>query len=161
MQVHQGNPSLYVTFAGFILVALNSTSGYIMSLPLGPRTSSGKSSRELPRIPVRHEAKSGVIDLLVLRTTHFDNKGEIKPPDEGADVSWSWMTFWSYTGPGFLIAIAYLDPGNLEADLQAGAYTKYQLTWVLFLVTIIGLILQAMGARIGIVTGKHLAELCR
>ena len=132
-----------------------------MSFPLGPRKSKGNRPSDPIRVlPVRDEAKTGLIDLLILRT-HFENKGEIKTADEPVDKSWSWMTFWSYTGPGFLIAIAYLDPGNLEADLQAGAYTKYQLTWVLLASTIIGLLLQAMGARIGIVTGKHLAELCR
>lgn len=40
---------------------------------------------------------------------------------EGADESWSWATFFSYAGPGFLVAIAYLDPGNLEANLQVVA----------------------------------------
>lgn len=39
----------------------------------------------------------------------------------------SWRTLLSYTGPGFLMCIAYLDPGNLEADLQVGAYTGYSL----------------------------------
>ena len=52
------------------------------------------------------------------------------------------------------MSIAYLDPGNLESDLQAGAYTGYQLIWVLLLATIGGLLLQILGARLGIVTGK-------
>eukprot|EP01041_Mallomonas_annulata_P004519 gene4519-8976_t len=131
-----------------------------MSLPLGPVKKS-RPVKEPPIImPARAQGRTGLTDLMILRSS-LDNVGEIKTKDEPADVAWSWMTFWSYTGPGFLIAIAYLDPGNLEADLQAGAYTKYQLTWVFFITTIIGLFLQAMGARIGIVTGKHLAELCR
>jgi hypothetical protein len=46
----------------------------------------------------------------------------------GLPQSWfSWRTLMSYTGPGFLMCIAYLDPGNLEADLQVGAYTQYSL----------------------------------
>ena len=45
--------------------------------------------------------------------------------------------------------------------MQAGAYTKYHLTWVLFGTCLIGLVLQGMAARVGIVTGKHLAQLCR
>ena len=59
------------------------------------------------------------------------------------------------------MSIAYLDPGNLESDLQAGAYTGYQLIWVLFWSTIIGLILQVLAARLGTVTGHHLAQHCR
>jgi hypothetical protein len=58
-------------------------------------------------------------DNIPIRYYRFlDNKGEIKPHHEGADESWSWATFFSYAGPGFLVAIAYLDPGNLEANLQ-------------------------------------------
>ena len=45
-------------------------------------------------------------------------------------------------GPGWLMSIAYLDPGNLESDLQAGAYTGYRLLWVLFWSTVLGLLLQ-------------------
>jgi len=42
----------------------------------------------------------------------------------------SWKTLWRYMGPGWLMSLAYLDPGNLEADLQAGAFSGYQLLWV-------------------------------
>ena len=50
---------------------------------------------------------------------------------------------------------------SLLGLLQAGAYTKYQLVWVLLGTVMIGLILQGMAARVGIVTGKHLSQLCR
>ncbi|CAI7904315.1 unnamed protein product [Closterium sp. NIES-54] len=59
------------------------------------------------------------------------------------------------------MSIAYLDPGNLESDLQAGAQTGYALLWILFWSTALGLLLQAIAARVGVVTGCHLAELCR
>jgi NRAMP (natural resistance-associated macrophage protein)-like metal ion transporter len=59
------------------------------------------------------------------------------------------------------MSIAYLDPGNLEADLQSGAYTGYQLLWMLFWATIAGLLLQILAARLGVVTGKNLAQMCR
>eukprot|EP00937_MAST-01D_sp_MAST-1D-sp2_P001356 g1356.t1 len=72
-----------------------------------------------------------------------------------------WRTLWAYTGPGWLMSMAYLDPGNLESDLQAGAYAGYQLLWVLFWSTAFGLVLQVMAARLGVVTGKNLAECCR
>ena len=69
--------------------------------------------------------------------------------------------FFKYTGPGWLMSLAYLDPGNLEADLQAGAYTGYQLLWILLLAHIIGFVMQILAARLGAVSGKHLAEVCR
>jgi hypothetical protein len=58
---------------------------------------------------------------------------------------------------GWLMSLAYLDPGNLEADLQQGAYTNYTLVWVLFWSTVIGLILQELSSRLGTATGKDLA----
>ena len=69
--------------------------------------------------------------------------------------------FLKYTGPGWLMSLAYLDPGNLEADLQAGAYTGYQLLWLLLGAHVIGYVMQILAARLGTVSGKHLAEICR
>merc|ERR1740130_779837 len=59
------------------------------------------------------------------------------------------------------MSMAYLDPGNLESDLQAGAYGGYSLLWVLLWSTVMGLVLQVLAARLGVVTGMHLAEHCR
>lgn len=69
--------------------------------------------------------------------------------------------FFKYAGPGWLMSLAYLDPGNLEADLQAGAYTGFQLLCILFLAHVIGFVMQVLAARLGTVSGKHLAEHCR
>lgn len=76
-------------------------------------------------------------------------------------VKFSWRRLWQYTGPGWLMSIAYLDPGNLESDLQAGAIGGYDLIWVLFWATVLGWCLQTLAARLGCVTGRHLAQLCR
>lgn len=59
------------------------------------------------------------------------------------------------------MSIAFLDPGNLEGDLQAGAIAGYSLLWLLFWATAMGLLIQLLSARLGVVTGRHLAELCR
>ena len=73
----------------------------------------------------------------------------------------NWKTLWAFIGPGWLMSIAYLDPGNLESDLQAGAYGGFDLIWVLFVATVVGLVLQILAARLGVVTGRNLAEMCR
>nr|GLL19398.1 metal transporter Nramp3-like [Ipomoea trifida] len=73
----------------------------------------------------------------------------------------SWKKLWLFTGPGFLMSIAFLDPGNLEGDLQAGAIAGYSLLWLLFWATAMGLLVQLLSARLGVATGRHLAELCR
>ena len=58
----------------------------------------------------------------------------------------------------FLVSIAYLDPGNIESDMQSGAIAEYSLLWVLLWATVLGMVLQRLSARIGVVSGKHLAE---
>jgi len=83
------------------------------------------------------------------------------PVDLDSSTRFSWRKLWSFTGPGFLMSIAYLDPGNLESDLQAGAIAGYNLIWVLFWATFIGLIFQILAMRLGVITGKDLAQICR
>ncbi|KAI8146212.1 natural resistance-associated macrophage protein-domain-containing protein [Fennellomyces sp. T-0311] len=91
----------------------------------------------------------------------IDVKGQIDtgPPDENGAFSWSKLLH--YTGPGWLMSIAYLDPGNLESDLQSGAIAGYKLLWLLFWAHAAGLMIQILSARLGVVTGKHLAVLIR
>uniref|UniRef100_A0A0E0LEM4 Metal transporter n=1 Tax=Oryza punctata TaxID=4537 RepID=A0A0E0LEM4_ORYPU len=73
----------------------------------------------------------------------------------------SWKNLFSYIGPGFLVSIAYIDPGNFETDLQAGAQYKYELLWIILIASCAALIIQSLAARLGVVTGKHLSEHCR
>ncbi|XP_030545189.2 metal transporter Nramp5-like [Rhodamnia argentea] len=72
-----------------------------------------------------------------------------------------WRKFLSFVGPGFLVSLAYLDPGNLETDLRAGANHGYQLLWVILIGLIFALIIQSLAANLGVSTGKHLSELCK
>ena len=58
------------------------------------------------------------------------------------------------------MSIAYLDPGNIQSDLQSGTVAEYKLLWVLMWSTFLGLLMQRLAARLGVVTGLHLAELC-
>lgn len=82
-----------------------------------------------------------------------ENWGRVPP--------FSWKKLWLFTGPGFLMSIAFLDPGNLEGDLQSGAIAGYSLLWLVMWATAMGLLIQLLSARLGVATGKHLAELCR
>ena len=81
--------------------------------------------------------------------------------DRNAVFQFSFRRLLVFLGPGFLMSIAYLDPGNLESDIQAGSTAGYSLLWLLLLSTILGLILQTRTVNLGVVTGKHLAEHCR
>ncbi|XAR58149.1 hypothetical protein NMG60_11026550 [Bertholletia excelsa] len=72
-----------------------------------------------------------------------------------------WKKFMGYVGPGVLVSVAYLDPGNLETDLQAGADDKYELLWIVLLGLTFALIIQSRSANLGVATGKHLSEHCK
>ncbi|KAE8719581.1 Metal transporter Nramp1 [Hibiscus syriacus] len=72
-----------------------------------------------------------------------------------------WRKFLSFVGPGFLVSLAYLDPGNLETDLQAGASHGFELLWVVLIGLVFALIIQSLAANLGVSTGKHLSELCK
>ncbi|XP_004560317.1 natural resistance-associated macrophage protein 2 [Maylandia zebra] len=91
-------------------------------------------------------------------STYLDEK--VPVPEEDGERWISLRKLWAFTGPGFLMSIAYLDPGNIESDLQSGAKAGFKLLWVLLGATIVGLLLQRLAARLGVVTGMHLAEVC-
>src|SRR3954470_24152209 len=66
-----------------------------------------------------------------------------------------------WVGPGFLVSVGYMDPGNWATDLAGGAQYKYNLMWVVGLSSFMAIFLQVCSARLGIVTGKDLAQACR
>ncbi|XP_071537627.1 natural resistance-associated macrophage protein 2 isoform X1 [Panulirus ornatus] len=90
--------------------------------------------------------------------TYFTEQ-KVKIPKSEHEM-FSFRKLWAFTGPGFLMSIAYLDPGNIESDLQSGAAANYKLLWILMWATILGLVMQRLSARLGTVTGLHLAEVC-
>ncbi len=72
--------------------------------------------------------------------------------------------FWAYlafVGPAVVASIAYMDPGNFSTNIQAGAKYGYTLLWVVLLANLIAMLFQALSAKLGIVTGRNLAEVCR
>ncbi|XP_066882969.1 natural resistance-associated macrophage protein 1 isoform X2 [Kogia breviceps] len=89
--------------------------------------------------------------------TYLSKKIPIPDAEPGA---FSLRKLWAFTGPGFLMSIAFLDPGNIESDLQAGAVAGFKLLWVLLWATVLGLLCQRLAARLGVVTGKDLGEVC-
>ena len=70
-------------------------------------------------------------------------------------------TALAFGGPAVIASIAYMDPGNFATNIQAGAKYGYGLLWVVLLANIIAMLFQALSAKLGIVTGRNLAELCR
>lgn len=66
-----------------------------------------------------------------------------------------------FAGPAVIASIAYMDPGNYATNIQAGAGYGYTLLWVVVMANLIAMLFQALSARLGIVTGRNLAEMCR
>jgi len=72
-----------------------------------------------------------------------------------------WRSRLVFAGPAIIASVAYMDPGNYATNIQAGAGYGYKLLWIVLLANLIAMLFQALSARLGIVTGKNLAELSR
>ena len=72
-----------------------------------------------------------------------------------------WRKLWAFSGPGFVVAVGYMDPGNWATDLAGGSRFAYRLIFVLMLSNLTAVLLQTLAARLGIVTQRDLAQACR
>ena len=72
-----------------------------------------------------------------------------------------WRQYRAFAGPALLVSVGYMDPGNWATDLEGGASYKYGLLWVVALSSLMAIVLQVCSARLGIVTGKDLAQASR
>src|SRR5215475_1802449 len=73
----------------------------------------------------------------------------------------SWLRkVFAFAGPGYLVAVGYMDPGNWATDLQGGSQFGYTLLSVILLSNLMAMLLQALSAKLGIVTGRDLAQAC-
>src|SRR6266513_4116576 len=70
-------------------------------------------------------------------------------------------TLLPFAGPAVIASVAYMDPGNFATNIQAGARYGYGLLWVVLLANLVAMLFQALSAKLGIVTGRNLAEMCR
>src|ERR1700728_2465671 len=72
-----------------------------------------------------------------------------------------WKHWRAFVGPAILVSVGYMDPGNWGTDLAAGAQYKYGLLWVVGLASLMAIFMQVISSRLGVVTGKDLAQCCR
>ena len=91
--------------------------------------------------------------------------GPASLPEVHGSVHTAWPTafrrMFAFAGPAYLVSVGYMDPGNWATDLEGGARFGYQLLWVLVLSNAMAILLQTLSARLGIVTGRDLAQACR
>ena len=78
------------------------------------------------------------------------------PPNAGF-----WRKLLAYAGPGFLVAVGYMDPGNWATDLAGGAKFGYTLLSVVMISNLMAILLQHLSVKLGVVTGRDLAQACR
>src|SRR5664279_3707520 len=84
--------------------------------------------------------------------------GTVNVPDNEAGF---WQHWKAFVGPALLVSVGYMDPGNWGTDLMGGAQFKYDLLWVVGLASLMAIFMQVIAARLGVVTGKDLAQCCR
>ena len=72
-----------------------------------------------------------------------------------------WRKLLAFSGPGYLVAVGYMDPGNWATDLEGGSKFGYSLLSVIFISNLMAILLQSLCAKLGIVTGRDLAQACR
>ncbi len=97
---------------------------------------------------------SAISGHLSLENVH----GSIEVPHHQASF---WEQWRAFVGPAILVSVGYMDPGNWGTDLQGGAQFKYGLLWVVGLASLMAIFMQVISARLGVVTGKDLAQCCR
>jgi manganese transport protein len=86
-------------------------------------------------------------------------------PEVHESVATSHPRFWkrllAFAGPAYLVSVGYMDPGNWATDLEGGARFGYRLLWVLVLSNLMALLLQTLSSRLGVISGRDLAQACR
>ena len=103
-------------------------------------------------------AQDTTADAITTQVSLEGIHGTIEVPHSNARF---WVQWRAFIGPAILVSVGYMDPGNWGTDLAAGAQYKYGLLWVVGLASLMAIFMQVISARLGVVTGKDLAQCCR
>jgi manganese transport protein len=99
----------------------------------------------------------------MLQDRSLDHRGYSLPEvHESVDIEHAgfWKRLLAFSGPAYLVSVGYMDPGNWATDIEGGARFGYRLLWVLVVSNLMALLLQTLSSRLGIVTGRDLAQAC-
>jgi manganese transport protein len=99
----------------------------------------------------------------MLQDRSLDHRGYSLPEvHESVDIKQAgfWKRLLAFSGPAYLVSVGYMDPGNWATDIEGGARFGYRLLWVLVVSNLMALLLQTLSSRLGIVTGRDLAQAC-
>ncbi|KAK1970734.1 metal ion transporter metal ion transporter [Colletotrichum sublineola] len=104
----------------------------------------------------------GPLSLLPGPTSPYPVDGHRKQRPKWATRQWDHLvTFAKFLGPGFMIAVAYIDPGNYATDIAAGASYHFDLLFIVLLSNVVAIFLQSLAIKLGTITGLDLATACR
>lgn len=95
------------------------------------------------------------------RASHPSLEGVHGTVEVPAPQAGFWQKWRAFMGPAILVSVGYMDPGNWGTDLAGGAQFKYGLLWVVGLASLMAIFMQVIAAKLGVVTGKDLAQCCR
>ena len=100
------------------------------------------------------------------RVSRLDDEFEPSLPEVNSTIHVPQAGIWfrrlfAFLGPGYMVSVGYMDPGNLATDLAGGASFGYTLLFVIMLSNLMAILLQALSARLGIATDRDLAQACR
>ena len=102
------------------------------------------------------------LDNTTLPNLHFQSKSlEEVHSSVSTQHPKLWKRIFAFAGPAYLVSVGYMDPGNWATDLEGGSRFGYALVWVILMSNMMAVLLQTLAARLGIVTGKDLAQACR
>jgi manganese transport protein len=104
------------------------------------------------------DPRTSAPDLVTRSTVSLPEVYKSIPIPAGAGF---WRKLLAFAGPGYLVAVGYMDPGNWATDLAGGARYGYQLLSVIAISNFMAILLQALAARLGIASGRDLAQACR
>jgi manganese transport protein len=108
---------------------------------------------------MRLEGGTGQLAIPAVGTPSLEGlHGTVPVPAANAGF---WRQCRAFAGPAFLVSVGYMDPGNWGTDLKAGAVYRYELLWVVAIASVMAIVMQILAARLGVVTGKDLAQACR
>ncbi len=95
------------------------------------------------------------------RVNHLSLEGMHSTVEVPHHAAGFWRQWRAYVGPALLVSVGYMDPGNWGTDLAGGAQFRYGLLWVVAVASLMAIFMQVISARLGVVTGKDLAQCCR
>ncbi|HMK39886.1 MAG TPA: Nramp family divalent metal transporter [Bacteroidota bacterium] len=111
--------------------------------------------------PTKEPGRPAAVDAGTAGASHRSLEGIHGTVDVPHHEAGFWRQWRAFVGPAVLVSVGYMDPGNWGTDLLGGAMFKYDLLWVVGLASLMAIFMQVIAARLGVVTGKDLAQCCR